>query len=172
MSDGQEASNVATVTLNVTQVIHARATNDSATTVSETPVTIAVLANDTDIDGNPLTPVIVTGPSNGSLTVNPDGTITYTSNSGFVGTDQFTYQDQDANGVSNVATVTITVASQGSLTVTASTVSTNENTPYVFKWSDFNITEPNARPVRGRPTATAAAADSSRSKARMAAGIR
>ena len=145
VSDGQEASNVATVTLNVTQVIHAPvATNDSATTVSGTPVNIAVLANDTDVDGNPLTPVIVGGPSNGSLTVNPDGTITYTPNSGFVGTDQFTYEDQDANGVSNVATVTITVAAQGTLTVTGSTVSTNENTPYVFKWSDFDITEPNA----------------------------
>ena len=145
VSDGQEASNVATVTLNVTQVIHAPvASNDSATTVSGTPVTIAVLANDTDADGNPLTPVIVTGASNGSLTVNPDGTITYTPNSGFVGTDQFTYEDQDVNGVSNVATVTITVAAQGTLTVTGSTVSTNENTPYVFKWSDFNITEPNA----------------------------
>ncbi len=145
VSDGQAASNVATVTINVTQVIHAPvAANDSVTTVSGMPINIAVLANDTDLDGNPLTPVIVSGASNGSLNVNADGTILYTPNSGFVGTDQFTYEDRDVNGVSNVATVTITVAAQGTLTVTGSTVSTNENTPYVFKWSDFNITEPSA----------------------------
>src|SRR6202041_1221116 len=79
-----------------------------------------------------------------SLNVNADGTILYTPNSGFVGTDQFTYEDRDVNGVSNVATVTITVAAQGTRTVTGSTVSTNENTPYVFQWSDFNICEPNS----------------------------
>ena len=108
------------------------------------PINISVLANDVDVDGNQMTPIIVGGTSNGSLSVNANGTILYTPNSGFIGTDQFTYQDQDANGVSNVATVTITVAVPGALTVIGSTVSTNENTPYVFKWSDFHITEANA----------------------------
>src|SRR6185437_9534302 len=100
VSDGTAESNVATVTLNVTQVIHAPvAANDSVQTVSGTPVDIAVLANDVDVDGNPLTPIIVSSTSNGTLTVNADGTIRYTPNSGFIGTDQFTYQDNDGNGL-------------------------------------------------------------------------
>ncbi|MEZ4890265.1 MAG: Ig-like domain-containing protein [Crocinitomicaceae bacterium] len=56
-----------------------------------------VLGNDTP-GTNPLDPTSVTvpssgagAPSNGTVTVNPDGTVTYTSNSGFTGTDSFTY---------------------------------------------------------------------------------
>ena len=66
-----------------------------------------VLANDSDPDGNPLTAILVSGPSNGSLTLNADGTFNYTPNSGFTGTDSFTYKANDGALDSNVATVTI-----------------------------------------------------------------
>lgn len=81
---------------------------DTAVTDEDTPVTIPVLANDSDPDGDPLT---VTGGSatNGSVTVNPDGTITYTPNQDFNGTDTITYTVTDGNGGSATSTVTVTV---------------------------------------------------------------
>jgi VCBS repeat-containing protein len=69
-----------------------------------------VLANDTDADGNPLTAILVNGPSNGSVSLNPNGTFTYTPNTNFNGTDSFTYKTNDGTVDSNnVATVTLTV---------------------------------------------------------------
>ena len=50
-----------------------------------------VLANDSDADGDSLIAVLVTEPSNGMLTLNRDGSFTYTPNAGFIGTDTFTY---------------------------------------------------------------------------------
>ena len=50
-----------------------------------------VLANDSDADGDSLLAVLVTGPSDGMLMLNPDGSFTYTPNAGFIGTDTFTY---------------------------------------------------------------------------------
>lgn len=68
-----------------------------------------VLSNDT---GTGLTASVVTGPANGTLTLNPDGSFTYTPNNGFSGVDTFTYTGTDADGrTTNTATVTITVGS-------------------------------------------------------------
>ena len=50
-----------------------------------------VLANDSDVDGDPLHTVLVSGPSNGTLTLNADGSFTYTPTPLFYGTDTFTY---------------------------------------------------------------------------------
>jgi len=53
---------------------------------------------------------ISTGPSNGSVVENVDGTVTYTPTAGFIGTDTFTYTVQDDDGAtSNEAVVTVTV---------------------------------------------------------------
>lgn len=68
-----------------------------------------VLANDRDPDGNPLTAVLASGPTNGTLTLNANGTFTYKPKLGFTGTDRFTYRASDGTATSNVATVTITV---------------------------------------------------------------
>ena len=69
-----------------------------------------VLSNDSDADNDPLTAVIVSGPSNASsFNLNADGSFTYTPNSGFTGTDSFSYQASDGSLESAVATVTITV---------------------------------------------------------------
>ena len=52
----------------------------------------------------------VTGPANGSLSLNGDGSFTYSANAGFSGTDSFTYNDIDSSGLtSNTVTVTLTV---------------------------------------------------------------
>ena len=67
-----------------------------------------VLLNDTDADGDPLEAVLVDPPSHGDLTLNEDGSFTYTPGAGFAGVDSFTYQADDAAALSNVATVSIT----------------------------------------------------------------
>ena len=85
------------------------ANNDTASTLEGTSVQIAVLENDSDPDGDPLTVGEVTQPSNGSVTVNADGTITYTPDEGFFGTDSFTYRASDGQLLSDPATVTVTV---------------------------------------------------------------
>ena len=106
-------SNTATVTITVTAVNDAPvAVNDTATVAKGATTTIAVLANDTDADGtlNPATVVITQQPTNGSATVNANGTITYVSNGAEVSTDSFRYTIKDNTGaLSNTATVTITV---------------------------------------------------------------
>ncbi|MBE7550870.1 MAG: tandem-95 repeat protein [Anaerolineales bacterium] len=68
-----------------------------------------VLGNDTDTDSAVLTAVLVTGPGNGTLMLNPDGSFTYTPAPDFNGSDSFTYKANDGASDSNVATVTITV---------------------------------------------------------------
>ncbi|MFK7922043.1 MAG: cadherin-like domain-containing protein, partial [Bacteroidia bacterium] len=75
------------------------ANNDATETPTDTPVNIPVLSNDFDPDGDPLSnPTIVTPPTNGSVVVNPDGTLTYTPNPGFEGEEVLSYQSCDPNG--------------------------------------------------------------------------
>ena len=68
-----------------------------------------VLANDSDIDSVPLTAVLVSGPANGTLTLNADGSFAYDPNPDFNGVDTFTYRVSDGTTTSGLATVTITV---------------------------------------------------------------
>jgi hypothetical protein len=88
------------------------AQNDLAATTPNTAVVIAVKANDSDPDGQPLgLPIIVSSPTNGNLIVNPDGTITYTPVNSFTGVDSFVYQvcDNGSPILCDQATVTVTV---------------------------------------------------------------
>ena len=68
-----------------------------------------VLGNDTDADQNPLTATGVTQPVNGAVTLNTNGSFTYTPKVGFVGTDTFSYKASDGTATSAATTVTITV---------------------------------------------------------------
>ena len=100
----------ATVTITVTAVNDPPvAANDSASTPEDTAVTIAVLANDSDPNGDALTSVLVSGPSHGSVTLNADGSFSYTPAANFNGADSFTYKASDGTADSNVATVNVTV---------------------------------------------------------------
>jgi CubicO group peptidase (beta-lactamase class C family) len=110
-NDGQ-TSNAATVTVTVVANQPPTAVDDSVSTDENSPVTVNVIANDTDADGtiDPATVSIITDPVDGSVLDNGDGTVTYTPDSGFTGIDTFTYTVQDNDGqTSNVATVTVTV---------------------------------------------------------------
>jgi len=70
-----------------------------------------VLANDLEVDGDPLVAHLVTDVSHGVLAFNPDGSFSYTPAADFNGTDEFTYLVNVGVGESNVATVTLEVAS-------------------------------------------------------------
>jgi hypothetical protein len=89
------------------------AADDSATTDLDTPVTIDVLANDSDEDGDELTVASVGAALNGTAVDNADGTVTYTPNTGFTGEDNFVYTIEDGFGGSAEATVTVTVIDPG-----------------------------------------------------------
>lgn len=112
-NDGTSDSNVATVTLTVSPNSAPVAVNDAYTTVQDTALVQAVpgvLANDTDADsGDSHTATVAIGPLNGTLTLNANGSFTYTPNAGFKGVDIFSYATSDGTATSNVATVTITV---------------------------------------------------------------
>ena len=86
------------------------AQNDSATTRRNTAVSIAVLANDSDPEGQALTVTAVTQAANGTVTITNGGTqVSYVPRNGFTGNDSFTYTVSDGNGGLATATVTVTV---------------------------------------------------------------
>jgi large repetitive protein len=71
-----------------------------------------VLSNDSDPDGNALTAVLVSGPSNGELALSSNGSFTYKPPAGYTGPATFTYKAFDGSLESTAATVTITVTSK------------------------------------------------------------
>jgi len=73
---------------------------------------VSVLGNDTDADDDDLTAEMVTYPTNGYAMVDPDGSLLYMPNMGFVGQDSFTYRVFDGAAYSNSATVTIDVTNE------------------------------------------------------------
>jgi len=86
-----------------------QAFNDVATTTKGTQVIIAILANDSDIEGDVLTVRSVTSGAAGTTTLANGSTVTYTPNRNFTGTDQFSYTISDDNGGMAAATVAVTV---------------------------------------------------------------
>jgi VCBS repeat-containing protein len=85
---------------------------DSYVATEDTPLVVpaaGVLANDTDIDLNSLTAVLDASPAHGNVTLNADGSFTYTPANGYTGPDSFTYHANDGGLDSNIATVSITV---------------------------------------------------------------
>jgi VCBS repeat-containing protein/predicted outer membrane repeat protein len=134
ISDGQAESGIATVTITIRPVDDAPvANNDNYSTAEDTPLTSqvpGVLANDTDVDGDALSAVLVSGPAHGTLTLNSNGGFTYTPAANFNGADSFTYKANDGQLDSNVATVNITVSPVNDAPVANNdSYSTAEDTP-------------------------------------------
>jgi hypothetical protein len=108
--DGNGGSATATVYVTIRAVNDAPVANDDvASTNEDTAVTISVLANDSDVDGDALTVVSNSGAGNGMVVVNGDGSFTYTPNADYNGADSFSYTVEDGNGGSDTATVSITI---------------------------------------------------------------
>ncbi|GAA1713300.1 hypothetical protein GCM10009809_06800 [Isoptericola hypogeus] len=119
-SDGTATSAATTVTITVEEGEQPPvntapvAGHDAYSAVGGEPLTLpapGVLANDTDADDNVLTATGVTRPANGEVTLEADGSFTYTADAGFSGKDVFTYRADDGEDLSAPATVTVTVRS-------------------------------------------------------------
>ncbi|MBS9848501.1 tandem-95 repeat protein, partial [Vibrio alginolyticus] len=117
-------------TVNFTVAPVADIESDRATVVEDTPTIIKVLGNDTfegddqvvSLDSN-------NGPANGTVSVNPDGSVTYTPNDNYHGTDSFTYI-VTSGGVSESTTVNVDVTPVNDAPVaTNDTAITDEDTP-------------------------------------------
>ncbi|WP_198325268.1 tandem-95 repeat protein [Permianibacter aggregans] len=109
VSDGNGGTTTSTVSINVAAINDAPTTSDVALNTDEdTAINGAIVAN--DIDGDSLSYAVGTGPSNGAVTLNADGTFTYTPNANYNGSDSFTVIVSDGNGGSTTSTVSINVA--------------------------------------------------------------
>jgi hypothetical protein len=95
------------------QLLPPVAVDDSYNATEDIPLTVnapGVLGNDIDLESDPLTATLVSGPTQGQLSLSTDGGFTYTPNANANGSDSFTYTANDGTADSNVATVTITIA--------------------------------------------------------------
>ena len=109
-SDGSMNSETATVSITV--FVSPVAEDDLAETEANIPVDIDILENDSDADGtiDPGSVTIIDFPTNGTVDVNTDGSVTYTPDVDFIGDDFFTYQVCDNDGLCDTAEVTVIVA--------------------------------------------------------------
>ncbi len=133
VSDGEGAAPTATVTVIVVPVNDPPLpAADAATTAEDTPVVIEVLANDTDIDGDILAVGSLGSPGHGRVRLNGDGTVDYTPDRDWFGTDSFTYRVGDGTDEA-VATVTVTVSPVNDPPVAGDDgIGTDEDTVVVF----------------------------------------
>jgi VCBS repeat-containing protein len=133
LTDSDGDSDTATVTITVNSVDDpVDAVDDSYSTDEDTPLTVAapgVLGNDSYPDGFGSL-AVVTPPAHGTLTLNQNGSFTYTPESNWNGTDSFVYRLTDSDGDSDTATVTITVNSvDDPVDAVDDSYSTDEDTP-------------------------------------------
>ncbi len=145
-NDGTLDSNIATVSIGVDAVNDAPvAADDSASIQEDTAVTVDVLANDTDAEGDTLSIASVTQGANG-LVANNGTDVTYTPDTGFSGTDTFTYTASDGNGGTDTATVTITVDAPYDIIIgEAGSVTTDQSD--FSQWHTINLSRAYANPV-------------------------
>ncbi|EPW6850963.1 tandem-95 repeat protein [Vibrio parahaemolyticus] len=117
-----------TVDFTVAPVVDIEA--DSSNVVEDTPTIINVLGNDTfEDDGKVVSLDTNNGPANGTVSVNPDGSVTYTPNDNYVGKDTFTYI-VTSGGVSESTTVEVNVTPVNDAPVAKDdTAITDEDTP-------------------------------------------
>ncbi len=137
LDDGNGGTDTAAVRIKVTPANDAPVAADDAISGDEDTVIVGdVLADngsgaDSDVDGDTLTvsATLVTNVVNGALTLNTDGTFTYTADANFNGTDSFEYTLDDGNGGTDTATVTLTVNPVNDAPVALNDLfATNENT--------------------------------------------
>ncbi|HCG7110699.1 TPA: tandem-95 repeat protein, partial [Vibrio parahaemolyticus] len=117
-------------TVNFTVAPVADIVADKATVVEDTPTIIKVLGNDT-FEGDDQVVLLDTnnGPANGTVSVNPDGSVTYTPNDNYHGADSFTYI-VTSGGVSESTTVNVDVTPENDAPVAKDdTTITDEDTP-------------------------------------------
>ncbi|MBB98715.1 MAG: hypothetical protein CML67_04145 [Rhodobacteraceae bacterium] len=109
VDDGNGGTDTGTVFLTVNAINDAPVAQAGivSTTAEDTAVNGSVSSS--DVDGGAPSYSVASGPANGSVTMNPDGTYTYTPDADFNGTDSFAYTVNDGNGGTDTAVVNITI---------------------------------------------------------------
>ncbi|MBL8784540.1 MAG: tandem-95 repeat protein, partial [Deltaproteobacteria bacterium] len=109
--DSKGACATAFVVVEVQEAVNVppTAVDDTVSTKVNTPVTIDTTSNDIDPDGDPLSVTEVTQPEHGAVVLNNDGTVTYTPETGYVGTDDFTVTISDGRGGTSTQRVVVVV---------------------------------------------------------------
>jgi outer membrane lipase/esterase len=104
------------------------AVNDSRSIPVNSSITLNLIANDFDTDGDAIAVVSVSGSNNATISLNEDGSVFYSPNPDFQGTDTFTYTIQETqNSEPLTATATVTITVTGSNFVDASTTGNNRS---------------------------------------------
>jgi VCBS repeat-containing protein len=114
VTDGSLVSNAATVTIAIGPNQAPVAVADAYTTLEDTALVVTapgVLGNDHDADTPTLSAILVAGPQHGTLTLNANGSFTYTPSANYNGVDSFTYKANDGITDSNTTTVSLTITS-------------------------------------------------------------
>lgn len=137
-SDGAATSGVATVTITVSPVNDAPVADDETLTVAEdSSGSVDVLAGDTDVEGDSLTVTGTTDGANGTVVINADGTVTYTPDADYAGTDSFTYTVCDDHATTPASAagcatatvdVTVTAVNDAPVVTSGGAASTTEGT--------------------------------------------
>ncbi|MGH3752410.1 MAG: Ig-like domain-containing protein, partial [Pseudonocardiaceae bacterium] len=132
----------------------AGAVGDTYTTSEDTPLTVpapGVLGNDT---GGPLTATLGAGPAHGTVTLNADGSFSYTPAANFAGTDSFTYTASNGPTTSAPVTVTITVTAVNDAPTVAVAVGGACDTNGTTATSVLALADPDTNPATLTVTAT------------------
>ena len=110
VSDGNGGTATAVVTVSVSPVNDPPVANaDTATVAEDGTVNVAVLTNDSDMDGDTLTVAAATQGAHGTVAVNPDKTVKYTPAANYNGADSFTYTISDGHGGTATASVAVSI---------------------------------------------------------------
>jgi VCBS repeat-containing protein len=150
-SDGTDLSNLATVDITISPVNDPPlAVDDSATGAIDTPLTFdgasgnppRLEANDTDVEGGPLSIASVQNALHGNAVVNGDGTVTFTPEAGYSGPASFEYTVRDTGGLTDVGLVQIDVIDNSFdyyyfSTATGGTLVGSSGTPLSFADADI-----------------------------------
>ena len=170
-TDGALQTGVTPVTLTVTAVNDTPVAADDDYSVDQLKtltlgVADGVLVNDFDVENDTLAALLVSGPNDGRLTLNADGTFTYTPDAAFFGEDSFVYRVNDgtANGTIGRVTITVnqTVANSGVNDQDQSDTSTPDDSPTNTENTDNTPDDPTTQTVL-QVTVDASNADSSQS---------
>jgi hypothetical protein len=109
VNDGLLDSNIATVSITINPVNDAPIADDQTVTIDE-DVDVVIVLGASDIDGDSLTYLVLSGPSHGTLS-GSGKTLTYSPAADYHGSDTFTFKANDGSEDSNTATVTININS-------------------------------------------------------------
>jgi len=147
VSDGRGGSSTTTLTITLTGVNDApNARDDLASTPINVPIIVPVLANDSDPDSSPLTvtTAALANPAQGSVTINPDGTLSFVPALNVTGPVVLTYGISDGAGGTDTASVTVFVGPNTPPDSADRTLVGTEDQPLVLGPANFTFTDADA----------------------------